>query len=90
MLFAAYSRSRDPLMGGEDLEMINENLVRLRDRLGDERFAASLRRENPAVVSAVAWHLRPKASSGVFPISSEVLKQAPKKTFELEAAIARQ
>jgi hypothetical protein len=38
VFYAAYSRTRDPLMGGEDMEKIHLNLIVLRDRLGDDRL----------------------------------------------------
>ncbi|MCX6865351.1 MAG: hypothetical protein NTV46_03885 [Verrucomicrobia bacterium] len=90
VLFATYSRSRDPLMGGEDLEMIHENLIRLRQRLGDKSFSDALRLEDPAVISAVGWHLGADSQSVDFPLSSRTIAEAPKKTFELEAAYAKQ
>ena len=90
VLFAAYSRSRDPLMGGEDLEMIHANLIRLRQRLGDKRFSDALRLEDSAVISAVGWHLGVDSPSVDFPLSSRTIADAPKKTFELEAAYAKQ
>lgn len=90
VLFATYSRSRDPLMGGEDLEMIHANLIRLRQRLGDKRFSDALRREDSAMISAVRWHLGTDAQSADFPLSSRTIAEAPKKTFELEVAYANQ
>lgn len=89
-LFATYSRSRDPLMGGEDLEMIHANLNRLRQRLGDKRFSDALLQEDLAVISAVGWHLGTDAQSADFPLSSRTIAEAPKKTFELEVAYAKQ
>jgi hypothetical protein len=90
VFFAAYSRARDPMMGGEDLEMIHGNLIHLRQRLGDQRFSDALQREDPAVTSAVGWHLAPDSGSADFPLSSRTLADAPRKTFELEAAYAKQ
>ncbi|MCB1100650.1 MAG: hypothetical protein KDN22_34125 [Verrucomicrobiae bacterium] len=90
VLFATYSRSRDPLMGGEDLEMIHANLIMLRQRLGDKRFSDALRHEDAAVISAVGWHLGADSQSVYFPLSSRTIAEAPKKTFELEAAYAKQ
>lgn len=90
VLFATYSRSRDPLMGGEDLEMIHANLIRLRQRLGDQGFSDALRLEDSAVISAVGWHLGADSQSVDFPLSSRTIAEAPKKTFELEAAYAKQ
>jgi hypothetical protein len=90
VLFATYSRSRDPLMGGEDLEMIHGNLIRLRQRLGDKRFSDALRREDSAVISAVGWHLGADSQAVDFPLSSRTIAETPKKTFELEAAYAKQ
>lgn len=90
VLFATYSRSRDPLMGGEDLEMIHANLIRLRQRLGDQGFSDALRLEDSAVISAVGWHLGADSQSVDFPLSSRTIAEAPKKTFELEAAYAEQ
>ena len=90
VLFATYSRSRDPLMGGEDLEMIHANLIRLRQRLGDQGFSDALRLEDSAVTSAVGWHLGADSQSVDFPLSSRTIAEAPKKTFELEAAYAEQ
>jgi hypothetical protein len=90
VLFATYSRSRDPLMGGEDLEMIHANLIRLRQRLGDKRFSDALRREDSAVTSAVGWHLGADSQAVDFPLSSDTIANAPKRTFELEAAYAKE
>lgn len=90
VFFATYSRSRDPMMGGEDLEMIHGNLIRLRERLGDEGFATALNREDAAVVSAVGWHLGTDAQSDRYPLTSHAFVKAPKKTFELESACAKQ
>jgi hypothetical protein len=90
VFFATYSRSRDPLMGGEDLEMIHANLIRLRHRLGDKRFSDALLREDSAVISAVGWHLGAASQSVEFPLSSRTIAEAPKTTFELEAAYAKQ
>ena len=90
VLFATYSRSRDPLMGGEDLEMIHDNLIRLRQRLGDKGFSDALRREGDAVTSAVGWHLGAASKSVDFPLSSLTIAEAPKKKFELETAYAKQ
>lgn len=77
-------------MGGEDLEMIHANLIRLRQRLGDKRFSDALRLEDSAVISAVGWHLGVDSPSVDFPLSSRTIADAPKKTFELEAAYAKQ
>ncbi len=90
VLFATYSRSRDPLMGGEDLEMIHGNLIRLRQRLGDKRFSDALRREDSAVTSAVGWHLGADSPAVDFPLSSVTVANAPKMIFELETAYAKQ
>lgn len=89
VLFASYSRSRDPLKGGEDLEMIHENLIQLRQRLGDKRFAHALGLEDPAVVAAVGWHLGTDSRSIDFPLSSRKFAEAPKRSFELEAAYSK-
>ena len=77
-------------MGGEDLEMIHANLIMLRQRLGDKRFSDALRHEDAAVISAVGWHLGADSQSVYFPLSSRTIAEAPKKTFELEAAYAKQ
>jgi hypothetical protein len=90
VLFATYSRSRDPLMGGEDLEMIHGNLIRLRQRLGDKGFSDALRREEKAVISAVGWHLGADSKSDEFPLSSLAIAEAPKEAFELETTYAKQ
>lgn len=89
VLFATYSRSRDPLMGGEDIEMIHANLIRLRQRLGDKRFSDALRLEDSAVTLAVGWHLGADSQAVDFPLSSLTISKAPKKTFEIEAAYAK-
>ena len=90
VLFATYSRSRESVMGGEDLEMIHANLIRLRHRLGDKGFSDALGREDSAVISAVGWHLGADSKAVDFPLSSAMIAKAPKRTFELEAAYANQ
>jgi hypothetical protein len=77
-------------MGGEDLEMIHPNRIRLRQRLGDKRFSDALGNEDAVVTSAVGWHLGADSLSVDFPLSSRTIAEAPKKTFELEAAYAKQ
>lgn len=89
VLFAAYSRSRDPLMGGDDLEMIHANLIKLRQRLGDKRFSDALSREDSATISAVGLHLGADSQAADFPLSSDTISKTPKRTFELEAAYAK-
>jgi hypothetical protein len=65
VLFAIFSRSRDALMGGEDLKMIHANLIRLRQRFGDKGFSNTLRHEDSAVISAVGWHLGADSQSDI-------------------------
>ncbi len=83
--YAAYSRARVGLMGGEDLEAIFANLKDLRARLGDRDFAAALEKEDPAVRSGVGYFCR-KMSAAEFPLSRAVLDKTPDHKFELEKA----
>ena len=86
VLFAAYSRTRDKLMGGEDLEAIHLNLRDLRTRLGDERFADALKQEDPAVVSAIRWYLDSDTGGSAYPRTDDLLSGHPARGYELQAA----
>lgn len=89
VFYATYSRSRVGLLGGEDLEAIANNLRELRSRLGDREFAAALRKEDPAIRSAVGYHLGGEASSASYPLTKAVLDSTPKHKFELEKMAER-
>jgi hypothetical protein len=86
IFFAAYSRSRIKLLGGEDLETIAENLIELRSRLGDASFAAALAKEHPAVIYAVGDHLGGEASNPAFPATAELIGGNPRYKLELDEA----
>ncbi|WP_035605853.1 hypothetical protein [Haloferula sp. BvORR071] len=87
IFFAAYSRSRIKMRGGEDLETIALNLAELRTRLGDEAFAAALTKEHPAVVSAVASHFgREEARNPAFPLTAKLIADSPHYDLELNQA----
>ena len=86
IFFAAYSRSRIKLLGGEDLETITINLIELRNRLGDNAFATALAKEHPAVISSVASHLGEEARNPRFPASAKLIAGSPRYKLELDQA----
>jgi hypothetical protein len=86
IFFAAYSRSRVKMLGGEDLETITLNLIDLRARLGDEAFATALAKEHPAVIYAVGGHLNPDAQNPAFPATAKLIAENPRYHLELDQA----
>jgi len=84
--FAAYSRSRVKLLGGEDLEAITGNLNELRSRMGDGPSAEALAREHPAVRSAVGSHMGREAPNPQFPETARLLAATPGYRLELDEA----
>ena len=86
IFFAAYSRSRIKLLGGEDLETIATNLIALRARLGDASFAAALAKEHPAVIHAVGDHLGEEAHNPAFPVTAKIFADNPRYDLELNQA----
>lgn len=88
IFFAAYSRSRIKLLGGEDLETIALNLAELRARLGDDTFATALVKEHPAVISAVGGHLGQEARNPAFPATAKLIANNPHHQLELNQAAA--
>lgn len=83
--FAAYSRARDPMLGGEDLESIRETLGDLLARSGDESFATALAKETPPVRSGAAYFLS-GISLDVYPKTKALVTSTPDYDFELEKA----
>jgi hypothetical protein len=85
VFYAAYSRTRVGLLGGEDLEAIHAGLKDLRTRLGDRDFAAALEKEDPAVRSGVGYFCG-EVTRENFPLTRAVLDKTPNYKFELEKA----
>ena len=86
--FAAYSRARDPLLGGEDLESIITTLQELLSAVGDHAFATQLAAEAPPIRSGASWFLRPEDLQTA-PETKAVLAATRDYDFELERSIRR-
>jgi hypothetical protein len=84
--YAAYSRVRDPLLGGEDLESIIATLQQLLSAVGDRTFATQLAAESPPIRSGVSWFLRP-ADLQAAPETKAILAATRDYDFELERSI---
>ncbi len=83
--FAAYSRVRDPMLGGEDLESIDLTLEKLLSSVGDHVFACRLQEESPPIRSGVAWFLKQFDLQSA-PETKAVTAGAHDYSFELERA----
>ena len=83
--FAAYSRVRDPMLGGEDLESIDLTLEKLLSSVGDHVFARRLHEESPPIRSGVAWFLK-QIDLQSAPETKAVTAAAHDYNFELERA----
>jgi hypothetical protein len=86
--FAAYSRARDPMLGGEDLESIDLTLQRLLASVGDHAFASQLAAESPPIQSGAAWFLR-SVDLQTSPETKAVVASARHFDFELERSTRR-
>jgi hypothetical protein len=86
--YAAYSRVRDPMRGGEDLESIRETLNGLLAAVGDQTFSSRLAAESEPVRSGVAWFLT-SADLSHAPETRRVLAKTRDFDFELERAYRR-
>jgi len=86
--YAAYSRVRDPMRGGEDLESIRETLDGLLAAVGDQTFSLRLAAESEPVRSGVAWFLT-SADLSQAPETRRVLAKTRDFDFELERAYRR-
>jgi hypothetical protein len=83
--YAAYSRVRDPMRGGEDLESIRETLTGLLYEVGDQTFSSRLAAESEPVRSGVAWFLS-SADLSQAPETRRVITETRDFDFELERA----
>lgn len=83
--FASYSRARDPMLGGEDLESIAATLTELLAKAGDDQFAAALAKETPPVRAGVAYFLSANTLA-LYPKTKAVVASTPDYDFELEKA----
>ena len=86
--FAAYSRVRDPMMGGEDIESIRETIAGLLAAVDDEAFSSHLRVEPEPVRSGVAWFLSTAKLSDA-PETHRVIAETRDYDFELEQSYRR-
>jgi hypothetical protein len=86
--FAAYSRVRDPLRGGEDIQSIRLSLETLLQAVGDDAFAYHLGNEPEPVRSGVAWFLQ-GVYLGDTPKTHNLLDQTQDYNFELITARRR-
>ena len=87
--FAAYSRARDPMVGGEDLESIYESVHGLLAAVGDDAFAAALSAESPPVRNGVGYFLFMFPLDAPYPKTTAVIHATPHYEMELEKANAR-
>ncbi len=86
--FAAYSRVRDPMLGGEDIESIRETVSGLLKSVGDQTFSSGLAAEPEPVRSGVAWFLTSSDLSDA-PETRRVIAETRDYDFELERSYRR-
>lgn len=85
--FAAYSRMRDPMLGGEDLESIAHTLQQLLLTAGDHAFATALAKELPPIRSGVSWFLLRRENLAGAPETKAVIAATRDYDFELGRSI---
>ncbi len=86
--FAAYSRVRDPMLGGEDLEVMIETIQQLLHSVGDQVFATMLAKESPPIRCGVSWFL-PREDLTSAPKTRAIIAATQDYDFELERSIRR-
>ena len=73
---AAYIRSNDPYMGGEDLEALYYRFESILSKMGDKDFSIALMRERPEIQSAVSSYLTNAVRGDKYPLTAQVVRSS--------------